>query len=218
MAQAAWQIEPLTHERLGAVAEVHGRAFRGYFLANLGPRFLRLYYDDFVGNPIAIGLVAVEEATGRPLGAVVGNTDGMAFYRLSVRRHMGRKMLLAFGRLFCSLRLWGQAAVRVGRALKRLARRLLGRRPEGPPDDHKDTPVRLLSIGVVPEARGTGLAAALIRAFEQEAAARGADRVGLTCFEDNDRAIRFYEKSGWERVRTWRGTVAFEKRLTPPGG
>jgi len=216
MTPPSCRIEPLTRENLDAAAEVHRRAFPGYFLANLGRRFLRLYYDDFVESPIAFGFVAVDEGTGRPLGAVVGALDGGAFRRLSVRRHLVRKMLLAFGRLFCSLRLWGQAAVRLGRAIRGVLRRLLGLREAGPPDDHEDTPVRLLSIGVVPEARGTGAAGALVRAFEQEAAARGAERVGLSCFEDNDRAIRFYGKHGWERIRTWRGSVSFEKRLMPP--
>jgi GNAT superfamily N-acetyltransferase len=62
------------------------------------------------------------------------------------------------------------------------------------------------------QARGTGLAAALIMDAEALLAARGATTAWLACAVGNDRAARFYEKCGWHNART---TV---NRLETPDG
>lgn len=50
-----------------------------------------------------------------------------------------------------------------------------------------------------PEARGKGVAQALIADAEARVAAAGHDLIWLDVIAENDRAIRFYEKSGWRR-------------------
>jgi GNAT superfamily N-acetyltransferase len=49
-------------------------------------------------------------------------------------------------------------------------------------------------------ARGTGIAAALLADAEQRLAAAGIHTAWLACAIGNDRAARFYEKSGWRRI------------------
>lgn len=77
-------------------------------------------------------------------------------------------------------------------------------------------------------ARGSGAAAALIADAEARLAARGVETAWLACAVGNDRAARFYEKSGWHLAATvvnpadtpsgpfpllvWR----YEKRLARP--
>jgi ribosomal protein S18 acetylase RimI-like enzyme len=51
-------------------------------------------------------------------------------------------------------------------------------------------------------ARGSGLAASLIAEAEALLAARGVGSAWLACAVGNDRAARFYEKSGWSNART----------------
>ncbi|MEE2692995.1 MAG: GNAT family N-acetyltransferase [Pseudomonadota bacterium] len=53
---------------------------------------------------------------------------------------------------------------------------------------------------VAAAARGTGLARALIDDAEARLAAAGVRRAFLSCAIGNDRAARFYEKCGWERM------------------
>ena len=60
----------------------------------------------------------------------------------------------------------------------------------------------LYQLFVSKEARGTGLAAALIADAETKIAANGFQIGWLACAIGNDRAARFYEKSGWNRART----------------
>lgn len=84
----------------------------------------------------------------------------------------------------------------------------------------------LNQLFVSAEARGSGVAAALIADAEARLAARGVELAWLACAVGNARAARFYEKSGWRNAGTfmmlsetssgpfpveqWR----FEKRLT----
>lgn len=58
----------------------------------------------------------------------------------------------------------------------------------------------LYQLFVGAAARGTGVAAALIADAEQRLAAEGVTTAWLACAIGNDRAARFYEKSGWRRV------------------
>lgn len=58
----------------------------------------------------------------------------------------------------------------------------------------------LYQLFVSPQARGTGLAAALVADAETRMAAAGVDTAWLACAIGNDRAARFYEKCGWCRV------------------
>ena len=64
----------------------------------------------------------------------------------------------------------------------------------------------LYQLYVEPQGRGRGVAAALIADAERRIAAAGADIAWLACAIGNDRAARFYEKSGWRRA----GVVPYE--------
>lgn len=86
----------------------------------------------------------------------------------------------------------------------------------------------LYQLFVAAAARGTGVAAALMRDAERRLAAGGVRTAWLACAIGNHRAARFYEKQGWHRagVMTSRlDTVAgefrlevwrYEKALPPP--
>lgn len=72
----------------------------------------------------------------------------------------------------------------------------------------------LSQLYVARAARGTGLAAALIAEAEARLAAFGVVRAWLACAVGNDRAARFYEKSGWARGRVKASEVALEDGAT----
>ena len=55
---------------------------------------------------------------------------------------------------------------------------------------------------VASEARGAGVAAALMADVEAQLSARGVETAWLACAIGNARAARFYEKSGWHLAKT----------------
>lgn len=59
---------------------------------------------------------------------------------------------------------------------------------------------QLAFINLHPDAFGTGAAVVLIRALADHLRTAGFTRAYLMVAEGNDRAIRFYEKNGWQRT------------------
>jgi GNAT superfamily N-acetyltransferase len=60
----------------------------------------------------------------------------------------------------------------------------------------------LYQLFVAAEARGAGVAAALIADAEVRLVAAGVETAWLACAIGNERAARFYEKCGWRRTGT----------------
>jgi ribosomal protein S18 acetylase RimI-like enzyme len=68
----------------------------------------------------------------------------------------------------------------------------------------------ITDIYVVPDARGSGLAQALLRAAEDHLAPTGVSRLRINVLAANARACRAYEKHGFAPYE-----VMYEKRLAP---
>ncbi|MDP9365604.1 MAG: GNAT family N-acetyltransferase, partial [Chloroflexota bacterium] len=58
-------------------------------------------------------------------------------------------------------------------------------------------------IGVLPEHRGAGLGTELLRWGVDRLREAGADEITLTVESLNERALRLYERTGFERVQEW---------------
>jgi ribosomal protein S18 acetylase RimI-like enzyme len=69
----------------------------------------------------------------------------------------------------------------------------------------------LYQLYVARDTRGTGIAGALVADGESRLAAAGVEVAWLACAVGNDRAARFYEKSGWTRT----GTVEYQPDASP---
>ena len=72
--------------------------------------------------------------------------------------------------------------------------------PGAPVGFHMLKDDELYQLYVSAQSRGSGVAAALIADAEAQLANAGVETAWLACAIGNDRAARFYEKSGWRRV------------------
>jgi ribosomal protein S18 acetylase RimI-like enzyme len=182
-----------------ALAAVHAAAFPDYFQTHMGPGFLRRFYSAFL-RPGHLVVVAV--SGGRIVGLVAGTDD---LRRL--QRDLYPPNLVPFAATFV-------AKVLTDRVVRRSAMSRLGhlrvavasifardRTESVTVSGTGDSTMYLFSICIDPSEQGAGIAAPLLDEFKRSASAKGSKRVELTVVDDNDRAIRFYEREGWTQTK-----------------
>lgn len=172
------KIEP---SDLDTVVGIHERAFGGFFLTRMGPRFLRAYYQAVLDFEANISLLAHDPESERILGFAVGFCDPQGFYSFFAKRR--KRMLPAI--LLAMLRDPGLLPI-VLQNMRRVE--TLAQQPVNA--------VELSSIAVATTGRGVG--GALLEAFADNARARGAHRLILTTdAEGNDPVRAFYAARGF---------------------
>lgn len=179
-------IRPVVHRDLDDIIILHEKTFEGFFMTQLGPRFLRQYYASVLDCPNSIFYTA--EQNHRLSGFVAGFVDPATFYCLLRRR----RLHLAFAilpRLLVNRRL----------PLRVLATmRLAGRRSENA------APMRtaeLASIGVLKDDRQRGVGERLVQVFCRDAFSRDAQAVTLTTDTDRNEGVnRFYLRLGFREA------------------
>lgn len=185
------------------VAALHRAVFPDYESSRLGPAFCERLLNAYSVRTDAFVLV-----TGGDGGPITGYLVGCP---PSVQRAVNDQLALRGALAYAAraVRSPAQVAAGLGSAWKR-ARRVVGQKvgrssaPAPPPD--ADEPVRgsdarVVLIGVLPEARGTGAADALLAGFALRARHRGAQRADLVVEAGNDAARRCYERNGWRAER-----------------
>jgi GNAT superfamily N-acetyltransferase len=163
---------------------VHQSAFPGFYLTQMGPSFLRVYYSSVLAFKDSIALVA--QVDGKTIGFVVGFSDPEAFYQYFRAKRLRLVPII----------LW--AIVRnpslLARTLRNSRRIARGSIPLGTTE--------LSSIAVSPTVRGAG--SVLIPAFLERAVALKSDRVLLTTDAiGNEHVNNFYVKHGFLLQRTF---------------
>lgn len=217
------QYTSMQPQHLRHIVSLHEECFPGYYLTELGTSFLRAMYGWYVRNPEAIAHVALD-AEGNVVGFVVGTADAVSYQR-SLIREKWRPMLAA---LCQRLLAKPQGTLRLIRERTDLMRPALGtilasRSSEldraGVNSEQGVATASLVSIGIKPSARRSGLGRTLSEIFLHQARQRGCERVTLSVREDNVEARRFYESMGWEEgrrsSRPYHGSISiiYEKTL-----
>lgn len=177
------RISHLYYEDVDSLVRIHKDSFSGFFLTTLGDSFLRTYYRSVIQSSDAVALGYFDDSN-QLKGFAVGSLVSKAFHKNLLRDNLFR---------------FGLEAVKIiltkPLAIVRLSKNL--DKNNSPEDDGKYA--ELLSIGVSSECKGEGIGKKLIEAFETEVYKRNAEVISLTTdFEDNDYALSFYQKRGYE--------------------
>jgi len=202
------QGEAITYERLAPgyleqVAALHEVCFPDYYLTQLGTSFLEAMYGWYVKSPEAIAYVALDNS-GHIVGFVGGTTGAASYHRSLFRHQFGPLLRALLGHLIRRpLLTWSLIWERkdlLPQAFSALVSRSSSPSAEysaiveGPPT------ASLVSIGVEPSHRRSGIARHLTELFLTEARQRGSELVTLSVREDNLAARRFYEGLHWTEV------------------
>lgn len=179
---------------LDDVVEVHNSAFKGFFLTNLGPRFLKLYYRSVTDSPngILIGAYQGEKL----IGFCAACYKSAGFNASLVKEHW-----LEFGLLGIQLLLTRPMAV------MRLVRNL---NKTGTEDDD-GAYAELMSIAVDRNVQNSGAGKAMLDYLEAMLRQEGIDSLSLTTDkENNEKTLGFYAKRGFTELYSF---TAYPNRL-----
>jgi ribosomal protein S18 acetylase RimI-like enzyme len=210
------QVHKMRSEDVAGAASLHRLVFPDYFLTHMGQRFMERFYSEFVDQNGNYGFVAV---CGEELvGAVIGTLDYQKCFNRFYRRHFPSLVLLLVGRVIVDPYIRHNVVSRLSHI--RLAFDSLAARRQRPlpiNDAREANPARanLLSIGVHPDQRGSGLAEQLVDSYCDELWHDGIESVGLSVRPDNWRAIAFYEKTGWQRAGASATAVQYTRATRP---
>lgn len=220
-------MDELRYERLALghleqVATLHEACFGGYYLTRLGPSFLPAMYGWYVDSPQAIAYVALD-AHGRVVGFVAGTTNAEDYHRSLFRQRGGALLAALAARLISrpaeTLRLAWERKDLLPQALSSMLARGSSEPLESAPGPGNGA-ASLVSIGVEPSHRRSGLGRRLTELFVREAGQRGCQVVTLSVREDNAGARLFYESMDWAQVsessQEYHGSVSitYQKRTS----
>jgi len=201
---------------VAGAALLHRIAFPDYFLTHMGQGFLERFYSEFVDRSSNYGFVAIGDE--KLVGSVVGTLDSGRFFSRFYRRHFLSLALTLAGRVIVDPYIRRNLVSRMAHVRQALSSRFTRRQRTDPaidPSAAGQVPARLLSIGVHPEKRGSGLAEQLVDSYCEALWQDGLERVGLSVRPENQRAIAFYEKTGWQRVGASAASVQYTRSTRP---
>jgi len=190
----AVKIKEARQVHVQGMAQCHAKSFAARFMTEMGCHWLCALYRFFIKHRGGIYRVAVD-AEGNIVGLAVGGNPHIRDEFLSTALY--RYPHLIFWK-FLSKRLVRRVL------LQELAGKLRRKRAAAHSGDPKapNAAIRsgnLLSICVLPDYKGTGVAGKLIESFQLACAAEGYERLTLSVLSENSRAVAFYKKQGWRQ-------------------
>ena len=163
------------------VVDIHLQAFDGFFLASLGPRFLKQFYSAVIEDPTGITLVAVKDE--EIYGFVAGTIKPSEFYRRLIIKRALSLFLASIVPILVNPRI-------IPRLVRGFSLPTQSARPEGWGT--------LQSLAVSPNAQHKGIGHLLVSEFLKVASARSLTKINLlTDKNNNDPVNHFYQRFGF---------------------
>jgi ribosomal protein S18 acetylase RimI-like enzyme len=175
------QIKQVPKVDIPQVVEVHKSSFKGFFLTELGDRFLALYYDCVRKDEKGILLGCYDE--GELCGFCAATMLSSGFNKQLIKNN-----LLPFA--FIGIRLFFTRITSLIRLFKNFSK-------TSPAIGDTGEYAELLSIGVSNNMQGRGIGKKLLIALEDEMASKATTLSLTTDYYNNEKTIGFYQGLGY---------------------
>lgn len=165
------------------LADIHQKAFKGFFLTTLGKGFLQTYYKANLKSEESISICAVNDYN-HIIGFCMGCVLSKGYHKRLIKNNLS---LFVFQGVLLLLT--------KPKALYRLYFNLEKNAINTYDGDYAE----ILSICVLPEIKGSGIGKEMIKKFEEIAINNGCKKIALTTdFYNNHNVLEFYKKTGYE--------------------
>lgn len=212
-ASTHYQLKPLTPADLSGVARIHEKAFPESLLTLFGIDTIIKYYDWQMIPPNvceAFGGFEGNDLFGFCFAGAFRNAE-IYFIKENLVYFLG--YVLGHPSLWLKKILWARFANTLSSFFKHF---LKGNWKRSKGEQVKKDRFGILSIAVDPGAQGSGIGKMLMTEVERIAIELGHRQIRLNVHPENQNAVIFYEKMGWEKVNyepelPWQGYM--EKQL-----
>lgn len=177
---------------ISGMAQCHIKSFPGRFMTEMGHHWLCALYRFFIRHKESICRVAVD-TDGKVVGLAVGGNP-----------HIRDEFLSTALFRYPHIIFWKFLSKRIVRRvlLQELIRKLKRKRVAATIPSNRIRSGNLLSICIMPDYEGTGVAGKLIESFQIACKAEGYKRLTLSVDKENSRAVTFYKKHYWRQSGT----------------
>jgi ribosomal protein S18 acetylase RimI-like enzyme len=177
------EIKKVLKEEISQVVEAHKNSFKGFFLTELGDRFLSIYYDSVRRDEKGVLLGFYDE--GQLYGFCAATTLSKGFNTHLIKGNLFRFALVGIRLLFTRV----PSLIRL---FKNFSKTSAASNDTG-------EYAELLSIGVSDKKQGQGIGKKLLIQLENEMKLKGCLKLSLTTdYNDNVKAIQFYKGLGYD--------------------
>ena len=200
-------------ENIVQISAIHLKAFQGEFLSSLGERVLNAYYRNYLYESDHLLLVA--KVGERTIGFVAGTLNSERIYQGLFRNNFFLIAKLTLKSFLVNKNLRSHI-LKKRKFMKEVIKSRFFKKKKNKNIQNKKKEIdkkraKLLSIAVLDEFRGKGVAVELIVRFENEMQKKGALEGALYVRKKNLRGIGFYEKTGWLPSFSDNDSISFTK-------
>ena len=190
---------------LDILTSAHMLAFKGYSNTKIGRNYVRKFLKWFVDYPEGIAIAALYK--GNEAGYVVGAPVG---YQSKMNKDLMSTAIFGF-----LTHPWAILNPKILRIVASRVGTLINRKKDLKQSAQNDLgkTISLVGIAVSPEFGGLKIGSCLMDEFESRSREKGFDTMRLSVYDNNDKALALYKKSGWNEFSRNDKTITLFKKI-----
>ena len=197
-----------TKDDLKTISSIHINEFSEYFLTILGEKLVYKFYESYYENQ---NILVVAEKNKKVIGFILG-TDNSQARENFFKQNFNKIFWKLFKEFFKGNKILWKG---IGKRLFFIKEAIIARlsKKSNKASQKVSNSYRLLSIAIRSEERGNNIAFDMETFFCKQLLENKIKRVGLSVKKDNERAISFYKKCGYDIEKEEETATYFIKNI-----